>query len=214
MKLRVCYLILFLFLSSYTAPDRFLNIGGGINMSKAGMGYNIGLEFEGKLTDNLSLMTGGIIDKKGDEGIQSDTIADSFGVLRTREVTLEAVYFQIPVFVKYDFNLGPITINAFGGPEIGIFLSNHLGVNKSDTLLIDGTDGPENALPYNWFDYGLSLGIGLELPVGDMGAFFIRPSYYLGLGSAFNTDTTTFINDSDNMKNGNLRIRLGYKINM
>jgi hypothetical protein len=139
-----------------------------------------GLNLEYLLNPNLSIRTGLIYERKGWtlEYTYSDINGNPIG---TRDETANFDYLTIPVLLSYSTK-GMVRFYVNGGVFFGILLSNNLILSASGDYseeILDVSEDTKN------FDFGLSFGCGLFLPIGERFAFDFGLRDNLGLIDTF-----------------------------
>lgn len=135
-----------------------------------------GLNLEYLLNPNLSIKTGLIYERKGWKSIVyfSDIDTKSTGA---PNYTRQSDYLTIPVLLSLSTK-GPVSFYVSGGAYFGYLLSSKVII--SETLvrpewIIDSKENTKD------FDFGLSFGCGVTIPVGNRFAFDVGLRDNLGL---------------------------------
>jgi hypothetical protein len=218
----ICKVAVIVWILSVTVfSDPSLYVGGGLNISSTTAtdslsatksprkGFNVTFGFEQSLTKYISLISGFSVETRGEKTKSTTDIGDATGsIISVIESDINLLYLQIPVFAQCNLPLGPGKINLFAGPEMGILLVGKLQSVDNTTIPSTGIALPavydtlDLAKKMKLADGGISFGIGYEITVGKS-AFFLRPSYYLGLTDYF----------ADGPKGGlrNIKLLAGYK---
>ena len=189
MKSKLIFLFLFALLVQI-ANAQIFGVKGGINLAsmsfsssgldfspKSILGIHVGPVAEIELQESLYFNTGLLYSMKGYK-IKMDFMGESM------ESTAKLNYLEIPLNVAYKFSTGELS-NFFvqAGPYLGYAFS---GKEKSDgeTTDIEFGDGGMKR-----FDFGLGVGLGLEL-----GAIVPSISYQLGLANLSDDSEVTVKN--------------------
>lgn len=184
-----------------------LTLGGGLNASSTDgdaqgveyshrIGFNIGIGYEAEMTPRFSYLPEINLETRGDVGEANDPL---FGAIKGR---MELLYLQIPVFMMYSAPVRKATLNLFAGPSLGVLLSGRMKFERNGaTETLDIKDDMEA------LDFGVEGGAGVEVP-GGPGAFFFRPSYYLGLMP--HEDAQGY----EKFSNRNIKLKAGYTLNL
>ena len=202
--------LFFLIFTSLSFSNNSINIGGGLNVSSLDgeeesgiklsprLGFNAGLGFEIHVNDIFSILPGASLETRGEN-------AEMILREKTIEAKVKFMYLQIPIYVKANISAGAgFFFNIFAGPELGVHLSR--------TFDIDGDKLDDNLFTDSkTIDFGLSVGLGFEIPAGNV-AVFIRPSNYLGFTSSMEDDSSTEEDESEDAKHRNIKLKVGYKI--
>lgn len=138
-------------------------------------------------------------------------------------------YIQIPVFAHLSWGKENHGVNAFVnlGPQIGFMLADKTDCNyntpfTSKTFPRDGEQEvkwssktgrssyliEQESMPVeNKFDFGITLGAGIEADIKHVGRFNIEGRYYYGLGNIYGDSKRDFFGKS---AHGTIYIRLSY----
>lgn len=214
-KLGVIALMAFFGVSAsaqHVLPVRF-TIEGGVNLSnsswdagdldkKVRVGYQIGMMVEYPVTDAFYVQSGISYTGKGAKVEGSRTVGN--GDLN-RDITMNQMYIQIPLYAAYKITIAPGTKIAFNaGPY---FAQGVAGTSKvpgkvtfwNEHYIATGefsTFGGHDSLKR--FDFGLGTGAGVEFA-----SVVVTLRYELGL--------TNIGKDGLDYKNRNAALTLGYK---
>jgi hypothetical protein len=204
MIIKLKYIVFFLIIILNSQSFSNILIYGGINISSVGnltdndsknesvgVGFNLNANYEFKVLDNLSLLSGISFDQRGEyckTYCPFGGASEYFGLISS--------YLQFPLFIQIDFPFSICSFNFSMGPELGYLL-------KAIDYNNDGADYSDNL---NSFDVGFSLGLGFETSFGGKSYLIIRPSYYIGFNN---------IADKENVRklsnNRTIKIAMGIK---
>lgn len=198
--------------AQHVLPVRF-TLEGGLNLSnsswnagsldkKARFGFLVGMMVEYGITDAFYVQSGLSYTRKGAkvEGFREEGNGD-----RNREITINQMYLQIPIYAAYKIEVVPGTKIVFNaGPY---FAQGIAGTSKvpgkvtfwNEHYIASGefsTFGGHNSLKR--FDFGLGGGAGIEFA-----SVVVTLRYELGL--------TDIGKDDLSYKNRNAALTLGYK---
>lgn len=216
---KVIAIVVLVSVSVFSGPSVY--IAGGLNISSTSVtdsltatksprtGFTIAVGFEQYLTNHISLTSGFSLETRGERTKSTTDIGDASGsIISVVESDINLFYLQIPMFVQYNVPLGPGKINLFAGPEMGIVLMGELQSVDNTTIPSTGValpavyDTVDVTSNMKLADGGISFGVGYEISIGNS-AFFVRPSYYLGL--------TDYLVDDPTGKLRNIKVSGGYK---
>lgn len=187
----------------------------GVTMdNKSLMGMAGGLSVEFPLgTNGVSLQPEFLYVMKGDKGETTDA-GDTYTVKYKND------YLEIPVLIKYNFtSTGNKSPFMFAGPVAGFNIASKLEVQDPPPDRADlGDFDIENAKS---LDFGLTIGGGLGLAMGQSGKLTFDLRYTTGLTNVYddvdqaNDDTKAYmIDDAGNalqFKNNDLRLMVGFQ---
>jgi opacity protein-like surface antigen len=163
-----CFIVVFIFglslfaFAQNTKGTIEFGFNSGVNFSKVGnsrsnsdmtVGFNIGASADYFLSNRWSIKSKVIYDQKGwDNGFVQDSYVDP-GLPAYVETDFDLEYLTIPIMVNWHFgrkrnwylNFGPYTGFLIGAKE------TTFGANIKDD--------------FNTIDFGLSLGVGVKIPV-------------------------------------------------
>ena len=190
----VCGLVLILFGSAIGA-GMSLGVLGGVNLANVSadslqdnesrLGVAVGIFFDMPIAPSISLQPQLLYVTQG-------TKLEALGL----DAGMKMGYLDLPVLAKYNIPLmGPLTPSLFVGPYIGFNLS-------ADAYLEDETEDIKDDVAST--DYGLMLGGGLDMSVGD-GELIFDARYILGMAN-INGDSS----DDEVIKNSGIMFLLGY----
>jgi long-subunit fatty acid transport protein len=174
------------------------------NKSETGdskIGLKLGVTGDYLLNDYLSLRAGLVFSQKGVSESDSDTYG---GQTHEYESKTTLNYLQIPINAvgRYKIN-DDISVFGLAGPYLAFALSGKeketesvggQSQSKSESIKFGSSDDKMNG-----FDYGLTLGAGVEYKL-----FSLRLEYDLGLGNLYNGS------GDYSLKNRNFGISVGY----
>lgn len=184
-SVKILVVITLVLSATYTQAQTRFGIKGGVNLAsmslksggvsvdaKAVAGINLGLISEFTLSNNLFLQPGLLFSTKGSK----------FELL---DLTYNTNNLEVPINFLYKFGTGSTKFFGYAGPYIGYALSGKgkMGTDSGD-LTFTGNDKDLNA-----FDFGLNIGIGVEVS-----NFQISTQYGLGLTNLAPTDNGTMKN--------------------
>jgi len=194
--------ITFIFLSSFISMQAQWEVGGliGINFTSISVnpgsssedysgrtGFGIGLVADRPLTDQISLHVEPMFLQKG------GNINTSFV-----ELAFKVSYFEIPIMVKYDFQINSsLTPYAMAGPSLGFRTGAKYKSKEGEVQ-----DEKDNT---NVFDFGVGFGGGVSLPHENL-TFFAEIRYVLGLTNINNES------DESTVKNRGLQVFVGVTV--
>ena len=182
------------------------------------LGYGINLGFEQNFSRHFSLITGVSLETRGEKNTSDKKIIE--GVTQEIVEKTDILNLQVPLLAQINFPFGAFCLNFFAGPELGIFLSGEKKVDSttnivgppSQTVVIKDTANFSKDM--KMLEFGINVGIGLEIKTGDFGAICIRPGYYLGLTDILAKNEDVASNSNLSGKNQNIYCSLGYKFNI
>lgn len=167
-------------------------------------GLHIGPTLEIPLSKTFSLETGLLASTKGFKyTLDASTSATNYG----GEVVINNLYIDLPITPKVTHGSGKLQFYVLAGPYIGIALIGNArrtytedGKTKTeDTKVIWGNNGDSNGA--NRLDYGLVLGLGIELKSLQFGL-----NYNHGIANILGSDNNGLV-----YTNRVLAISAGYK---
>lgn len=198
--------------AQHALPVQF-TFEGGMNLSnsswdagnldkKARVGFQVGVLVEYPVLDQLYLQSGLYYTRKGAkvEGSRTEGNGDL-----NRDITVNQMYFQLPLYAAYKIEVMPGTKIVFNaGPYFAQGVAGRTNVPSRVTFwnehYLAYTDfssfGGSNSL--RRFDFGLGTGVGVELA-----KILVSLRYELGLNNIGKNDL--------NYKNRNAALTLGYR---
>jgi hypothetical protein len=139
-----------------------------------------GLNLEYLLNSNFSLKSGLVYERKGWTN-EITHVNGHYQPIGTQDHTAHFDYLTIPVMVSYSTK-GTVRFYVNGGTYFGFLLSNTITLGEFG-------DSPEETIDVKeetkTFDFGLSFGCGLFLPIGERFAFDFGLRDNLGLLDTF-----------------------------
>lgn len=142
-----------------------------------------GLYLEYLLNSKFSLKSGLAYERKGWAG-ESTRIDSNLEPIGTQDIILRFDYLTIPVMASYSTK-GTVRFYVNGGTIFGFLLSHTVTLGEFG-------DEPEQTIDIKGdlktFDFGLSIGCGLFLPLGERFAFDFGLRDNLGLIDIFKAD--------------------------
>lgn len=195
-------LLLIIFSSSIYAQSSKFNLGieGGAGISKVGALYDSGLGYTGQIfgqyniTKIFSAQLGfGYEQKNGNDQI---TVTDNFGnPLYNMKISQNFDFLTLPVLVRAKFGS---KINYFvnAGPYFGYLLKQYSQTNDSNN---NSSNEIDNASNFKRFETGLSLGIGISLPLKEKLALSFEVRDNLGLTNLSKTEGATLKTNSTHL---------------
>jgi opacity protein-like surface antigen len=165
------------------------------------IGLKLGVIGDYSLNDYFSLQAGLVFSQKGVKESESDTYS---GQTYEYESKTTLNYLQIPINAagRYKIN-DDILVFGLAGPYLAFALSGKAkytessgGQSRSESESIKFGSSDDKM---NGFDYGLTLGAGVEYKL-----FSLRLEYDLGLGNLYNGS------GDESLKNRNFGISVGY----
>lgn len=151
----------------------------------------------------LSFETGVMYQNRG---YKSEDSGEFLGVEFSSETDVRITYIDIPLTLRATFEVGELSIYAYGGGYAGIGISGE-GESKNTTagmtttITEDIEFGEEGQ--FKRIDYGALIGVGVEF-----GSIFIDAGYNIGLANVLDTGS-----DDKDVNNRLLTLSLGYRIN-
>jgi len=213
-KFMALLLVVFLFVNVANSQLRF-GVKGGLNVSslsttssaidqvKAASSYQAGLLMQIKLggfafqPELLYSIKGGDL-QVGD----APKLREYIGAITSLDYKTQNI--DVPLNFQYGIDMGLARIYAQAGPYLSFQLAGALNGN---TELYDKVD---DNLSFNKFDWGIGLGVGVELF-----SFQIAAKYDFGMNSVGNETVVSSITNANvnpfyDVKNRNLNISLAY----
>lgn len=184
------------------------------------LGRTISVGFEQNFSERFTLKTGVALESRG-EGNRSSIVHDAT-FSEDRNEVLDILNLQLPVLAQFNIPLSILAVNVYGGPEVGVFLSGKRRSENISNFAASGNDPARSATAYDTtnfsrdmklLDVGLRVGLGLELKTGTCGAFFFRPSAYIGAIDILQTGHEKESNANLKGKHQAFSFALGYKFN-
>lgn len=199
-----------------SAYGQSVGVKGGMNLSTLAMknnyyrtfsgislrtGYHIGVTGDYPLNEFLWLESGLFLSNRGYKN--RDRLPSS--QLNARDPEINLFYLDIPVLAKIPFAVGNTKMYGQAGGYLGIGLygDTNYSTFTSETILSSNRDiqwGSANDLKR--LDYGLQVGLGVEIKAFHVGAF-----YSFGLANMSVNNENDF-----SMHNRNISVSLGYRI--
>lgn len=137
------------------------------------IGFHVGLSYEGKVSEQVSLQPELLLFQKG---YRIETSGD--------DINRTINYLELPVLVKYNFNGTSQNVFLLAGPAVGFGISARARVgDNSESVEWEATD-------LKRFDFGLHLGGGIAIPTGN-GAVLIDLRYLLGIANIADSNPAT-----------------------
>lgn len=134
---------------------------------------------------------------------QDKAVIGDRGVAEKYERTIN--YIQIPAFAHLAWGRETQGFSYFLnlGPQFGIYLSDKIS-KTYDEANVSEEDGRSNTVIYQEttpidkkFDYGITVGAGIEYSHHSMGHFLVEARYYYGLGNIFNDSKRDYFGNSN-----------------
>lgn len=123
-------------------------------------------------------------------------------------------YLQVPLLTHIYFGGRKVKGFVNLGPEFGYMLSNSITSDFDYNNPLSYSDFPNNRMTEqmsmeieNKFDYGISLGMGIEWSMSRKHSFQLEGRFYYGLGNIYNDSKSDPFSASRNMS---IQITLGY----
>ena len=128
-------------------------------------------------------------------------------------------YVQVPIFAHLAWGREVKGLNFFvnAGPQFGYYLSESSKTNFDPRNLPTYEDSNQDRVNkvvaqdtmsvQHKFDYGISLGLGLEYSLPKVGHFLLEGRYYYGLGSIYGTSKRDYFGTSNY---GQIVVKLSY----
>lgn len=204
-QLKISLLIISMLIAIAVSAQQPISVGvkGGLNVSnqkyKSGdlsyspdskIGFNVGLTLDLNLPSNLALMSGLELTTKGSK------------IKEEGEITMNAMYLQLPVHLGYKIEVAPGTKVHF---DAGPYLAYGLGGKTK--LKVESFEEEEDTFgkdAFKRFDFGLGIGAGITF----MDKIQVRLGYDHGLVNVANSDNSEDIELKVNNKN--FYVSLGY----
>lgn len=162
-------------------------------ITKAGVSFTGGIAGQYNLNDIWSVKLGAAYEKKGSNIERTD-------ILTMGKVNFD--YISIPLLLKAKFGK-KIEFFVNAGPYLGILLSsyNRLDANSNFPETETNTDSTTKKT-----DFGISAGIGVEIPVGRSGALTIEVRDNFGLSNISKSKET----NAPEIKTNTVNFMIGY----
>ena len=123
-------------------------------------------------------------------------------------------YIQVPIFAHLAWGRERKGIQFFfqAGPQFGYLIGESTKTNfaLSDMNLDDRSNKvyAQDTMPVeNKFDYGIAVGMGLEVSINRVGHFLLEGRYYYGLGNIYGDSKRDFFSKSNN---NSIVVKLSY----
>lgn len=205
MKKTAIFSVLFIFTSAFNLTQAQITFGvkTGLNLSnffeknddkvlsedyKNKVGANLGLTVDFPINNNLGVQTGLTFQNRG---YRIDEVKDVAGYDLELESKTYLNYIDIPINLKYTFELSSFNIYAMGGLYAGTALN---GRYEGSSTFRGRTDKTEFDIDFGndqgeikSLDYGFNLGAGVEF-----GAFGLNLTYSHGLANLSNNTTNDY----------------------
>ena len=139
-----------------------------------------GINLEYLLNSNFSLKSGLLYERKG-LATEITLLDTNYEPIGTQDHTAHFDYLTIPVMVSYSTK-GTVRFYVNGGTYFGFLLSNTITLGEFGDYPEQTIDVKEDT---KTFDFGLSFGCGLFLPIGERFAFDFGLRDNLGLIDMF-----------------------------
>ncbi len=139
-----------------------------------------GFNLEYSLNSNFSLKSGLLYERKG-LATEITLLDTNYEPIGTQDHTAHFDYLTIPVMVSYSTQ-GTVRFYVNGGTYFGFLLSNTITLGEFGDYPEQTIDVKEDT---KTFDFGLSFGCGLFLPIGERFAFDFGLRDNLGLIDMF-----------------------------
>jgi hypothetical protein len=195
--------------------------GASVNSSSPRIGYSLKAGLEQNFSERFTLRTGVSIETRGENNNSSKIYDESYSDEQVEK--LQILNLQLPVLAQVNFSLGSVGINIFGGPELGIFLNGERKSEITSKFAAIDTFPARSAVAYDTLDFsrdmkmldaGIRIGVGFEMKTGAIGAFFLRPSAYIGLVDILQTNHEAECNANLVGKHQAFEFAIGYKFNI
>lgn len=205
MKKTAILSVLFIFTSAFNLTQAQVTFGvkTGLNLSnffeknddkvlsedyKYKAGANLGLTVDFPINNNLGLQTGLTFQTRG---FRIDEVKDVAGYDLEIKSKTYLNYIDIPINLKYTFELSNFNVYAMGGLYAGTALNGRFEGSstfrgRTDETNLDIEFGNDQG-EMKSLDYGLNLGAGVEY-----GAFGINLTYAHGLANLSNNTTNDY----------------------
>jgi len=182
-----------------------LTVGGFIDLNIAGLNvasHSTGEEYSSFLGFGL----GGVVTYPltGGLAIQGEPMFLQKGGKITEDgetLALKILYFEIPVFLRYNIALSSGTVLPY------IIAGPNLGLRAASKVVFPDGSSSDNKDEINGVDVGLGVGAGVEVPYNNL-IFFGETRYAFGLTN-INSQTA---DGESTVKNKGLQILLGVKV--
>lgn len=152
---------------------------------KSKVGFAAGASFEYFLNENMGLKSGLLFEQKGakDEISLTDTQGNP---LDTQEIDIEYNYLILPVLFAYH-TPGKTSFYANAGPFAGFLLSNMVYYEETDQAPGQKEDFTSET---NTVDFGLSIGVGVNIEISDQLLLGVDVKENLGLAKTIGDSKT------------------------
>ncbi len=173
------------------------NIGGDINNTEAKSGFSIGVTMDYGLTSDIYLLTGLDLTSKGFNIKEGNSQYEANLISKCKA---NLIYIQLPVHAGYKLTISDDIEITF---HIGPYMAYGIGgkyINNMEGLITEGS--AFDVLRYHRFDFG--LGIGVNADFKNIG---------VGLGYDWGLSNIPKIKEEGKIRNKNIYITLGYKLN-
>jgi hypothetical protein len=200
MTVLIMFLSIMFIATSAAAVDIMLGLKGGVNIAnvhgedipednKTRLGFIGGVSFDFKVHEMFSLQPELLYSMKGCKLTAGDD-----------EAVWKFNYIEIPVLVKLHIPAGEaVDPSFFVGPAVGMNLSADFEITEdSETESIDISDNVKDV------EFSVVVGAGLDITVGERGAFIIDLRFDYGLTTLDDTS------DPDDFKNWAFGAMIGY----
>lgn len=161
--------------------------------AKTGISYTAGIAGQYNLSDMWSVKLGTAYERKGADIKRTDIPTQG-------KVNID--YISMPLLLKAKFG-NKIKFFANAGPYLSILLSskNKLDAYSNVPEIVTNTDSTTEST-----DFGISAGIGVEIPVGQCGAFTIEVRDNFGLKNISKSNET----NAPEIKLNTANLMIGY----
>jgi len=205
MKSKGFFLVCILTACSLVPLSAQLTVGGFIDLNIAGLNvasHSTGEEYSSFLGFGL----GGVVTYPltGGLAIQGEPMFLQKGGKITEDgetLALKILYFEIPVFLRYNIALSSGTVLPY------IIAGPNLGLRAASKVVFPDGSSSDNKDEINGVDVGLGVGAGVEVPYNNL-IFFGETRYAFGLTN-INSQTA---DGESTVKNKGLQILLGVKV--
>lgn len=192
----------------------FLSIRGSQEVSQGReplVKLNGGISLEHNLNDKISFIGGIFYGKKGGRQVLKVIYYDTVSQLEERgeiEYVVEFKYLSIPIVVRYNF-LKKKILFIEAGPYLGILLRETTTITRlysGDKNSFDGTENYGN-------DFGISIGVGLNLPIYNKISLSAKINSNIGLNDVSKLDAKMFSGDVIKTNSTSFLIGINFKLN-
>jgi hypothetical protein len=177
-------------------------------------GFNAGVAYEYAVNDFFSVSPGLAIETRGEDmewTIDAPFRADTF-----TNINYELMYIQIPILAQLNIPVGPVLCNVFLGPDIGFKISAKATTAIHNIIGVPATT--KDMEDISAYDVGLTMGLGYEVTVVDPVGIYLRQCFFLGFVDVnYQEEEDLPVDDPsaiDKWKHRNIKIELGFKINL